>query len=75
MIRMRCQQQEEEISKIENQALQQRFSEILDNLVTELYEKEKEVSFIFNFKDAVNQSFSNNFAVLFQYKELCKLLQ
>lgn len=42
-LRARCQQQELEISNLENQALRQRFQEKLDNMLTELLQKEQEV--------------------------------
>lgn len=41
-LRARCQQQELEISNLENQALRQRFQEKLDNMLTELLQKEQE---------------------------------
>ncbi|KAJ1527925.1 hypothetical protein ONE63_007859 [Megalurothrips usitatus] len=41
-LRARCQQQELEISNLENQALRQRFQEKLDNMLSELLEKEQE---------------------------------
>lgn len=41
-LRNRRQQQELEIANIENQALRQRFQDILDNLLTEMLEKEQE---------------------------------
>lgn len=42
-LRTRCQQQELEISNLENQALRQRFQEKLDNMLSELLQKEQEV--------------------------------
>lgn len=41
-LRLRCQQQELEISNLENQALRQRFQEKLDNMLSELLQKEQE---------------------------------
>lgn len=41
-LRTRCQQQELEISNLENQALRQRFQEKLDNMLSELLQKEQE---------------------------------
>lgn len=48
-LRARCQQQELEISNLENQALRQRFQEKLDNMLTELLQKEQEVGLKFLF--------------------------
>lgn len=42
-LKARCQQQELEISNLENQALRQRFQEKLDNMLSELLQKEQEV--------------------------------
>nr|XP_018896067.1 PREDICTED: transcription initiation factor TFIID subunit 7 [Bemisia tabaci] len=48
-LKTKRQQQELEIAHIENQALQQRFQEILDNLVTEQLDKEQEYQELSNF--------------------------
>jgi len=51
-LRSKRQQQEQEIVKMENMSLRQRFQDILDNLLTELMQKELEVLvslFLFSF--------------------------